>query len=113
QVLHRKARDRAFAQNLPHAFLDRWNELRGNRTADHIVDELETLAALERLDSQIHLAELTGAAGLLLVTMMAWRRARDRLFVWNARHVRLAAYAVALAHALEHHAQVQVAHPVQ
>ena len=70
-------------------------------------------AAIERLDAQIHLAELAGAAGLFLVAVMTFGRARDRLAIGNARRVRLAAHAVALAHAIEQHAQMQIAHAVE
>ena len=85
----------------------------GNRSAHHFVDELETLAALERLDAQEHLAELPRAAGLLLVPAVPFRLARDGLAIGNARRVRLHAHAVALRHALEQHAQVELAHAVQ
>ena len=36
------------------------------------VDELEAAAARQRLDAQEHLAELAGAAGLLLVPVVAF-----------------------------------------
>ena len=112
-VLQRIAGDRPFGQHLAHAFLDRRNELVGDRAADHLVDELESRAARQRLDSQVHLAELARAAGLLLVAAMAFRPARDGLAIGNARRMRLDVHAVALGHALEHHAQVQLAHAVE
>jgi hypothetical protein len=43
----------------------------GNRAALDVVDEFETGAALQRLDLQVHLAELAGAARLLLVPAMS------------------------------------------
>ena len=112
-VLQRVARDRAFAQHLAHSFFYRGNELVGNRAAHDLVDELEARAARERLDLEVHLAELARAAGLLLVAAMAFGRARDGLAIRNARRVRLDVHAVPLGHALEHHAQVQLAHAVE
>src|SRR5690606_34853402 len=69
-VLHREAGDRAAFERLAHAFLHGGNERTGNRAALHLVDEAESLAARQRLDAQEHLAELSGAAALLLVPMM-------------------------------------------
>ena len=40
------------------------------------IDELEAGAARQRLDAQVHLAELARAAGLLLVPVMAFGLAR-------------------------------------
>src|SRR6201982_71395 len=66
-ILDRKAGERALGQNLPDALLDGRNVLPRDRAPDHVVDELEARAASERLDAQVHLAELPGAAGLFLV----------------------------------------------
>ena len=57
-------------------------------------------AARERLDAQEHLAELPGAAGLLLVAVVALGRPRDRLAVRDLGRARLDLHAVALGHAL-------------
>ena len=113
QVLDREARERPFAEHLAHALLHRRDVLAGNRTAEDVVDELEAAAAPERLDAQVHLAELPGPAGLLLVPVMAVGRAGDRLAVRDARRVGLHVHPVALRHALEQHAQVQFAHAVE
>ncbi len=59
-------------RSLSHALLHGRDELAGNRTTHHFIDEFEPLAALERFDSQEHFAELTGAAGLFLVAAMAF-----------------------------------------
>ena len=84
-VLQRVAGDRALGQHLAHALLDRRDELARDRAALDLVDELEARAARQRLDAQEHLAELAGAAGLLLVAVMAFGRPRDRLAVGDAR----------------------------
>jgi hypothetical protein len=49
------------------------------------VDELEAGAARQRLDAQVHLAELAGAAALLLVAVVALGRPRHGLAVGDAR----------------------------
>ena len=75
-VLERVAGDGAAVQHLAHAFLDRRHELAGDGAALDLVDELEAAAARQRLDAQEHLAELAGAAGLLLVAMVAFGAGR-------------------------------------
>ena len=81
-VLQRIAGDRAAVQHLAHAFLHRGHELAGDGAALDLVDELEAAAARQRFDAQEHLAELAGAAGLLLVAVVAFGLAarwfRDR-----------------------------------
>ena len=81
QVLHRVAGDEARLQHAAHALLDRRDELVRDRAALHLVDELEALAARQRLDLEEHLAELAGAAGLLLVPAVAFGARRDGLAV--------------------------------
>ena len=58
-------------EHLLDALLHRRNELVRDHAALGLVDELEAGAARQRLDSQRHLAELAGAAGLLLVPVEA------------------------------------------
>ena len=68
----------------------------------------------QRLDAQVHLAELAGAAGLLLVAVMALGRTRDRLAIRDARRVRLALRRrSARVMRSSMHAQVQLAHAVE
>ncbi len=69
-------------------------------------------AARQRLDAQEHLAELAGAAGLLLVAVVALGRHRHGLAVGDARRPRVDLEAVDLAQPLEQHAQVQLAQAV-
>ena len=112
-VLDRKSGERPLAQHLTHALLHRREVLPGNRPAHHIVHELKARAAPERLDAQKHLAELSGAAGLLLVPAVSLGGPRDGLPVRDARRMSLDVHAVALGHALEQHAQVKLAHAVE
>src|SRR5689334_15600443 len=97
-VLQWKARHRAFDQRLANALLHCRDELARNRATDDFVHELETLAALERLDAQEHLAELPRAAGLLLVAAVSVRLPRDRLAIGDAWEVRPDVHAVTLSH---------------
>src|SRR6185437_4176542 len=112
-VLDGKSRDRPLGKDLAHTLLDRRDELARNGSAHHIVDELEPGASLERLDAQIHLAELAGTASLLLVPAVPLGWTHDRLPVGDARRMGLHVHAVAFGHALEQHSQVKVTHPVK
>ena len=60
------------------------NWLRHHAALD-LVQELEALAALERLEPQVHLAELAAPAGLLLVAVLVLGLALDGLAVGHAR----------------------------
>src|SRR5207247_604535 len=80
-VLHGIARDGALLEQIADAFFDGGDELAGDGAAEDFIDELEALAALERLDAQENFAELSGAAGLLLVAVVAFGVVQDRLFV--------------------------------
>src|SRR2546429_3594821 len=112
-VLDRKAGERALGEHLAHALLHRRDVLPGDRTAHHVVHELEARAAPECLDTQVHLAELPGAAGLLLVPAVSFGWSRDGLAVRDARRVGLHVHPVALGHALEQHPQVKFTHAVE
>ena len=63
----REAVEAAGRHRLLDALLHRGDELAGDRAADDLVDELEALAARQRLDPQERDAELAVATGLLLV----------------------------------------------
>jgi hypothetical protein len=82
-------------------------------STDHVVHELEARAALESLYAQKDLAELSRPTRLLLVPAVPVGGTHDGLAVRNARRFRLDVHAVALGHALEQHAQVQLAHAVE
>ena len=112
-VLQRKAGDRAAREHLLDALLHGRHELVGNHAALGLVDELEARAALARLHAQRHLAELAGAAGLLLVPVKALRLRGDRLAVRNARRARVDLELVLARHPLEDRPQVQVAQRAQ
>ena len=107
-VVHPVARDRARLEDLADPLLHRGNELRRDDPAHDVVDELEALPAPLRLDPQEDLAELPGAAGLLLVAVVPLGGGGDRLAVRDARRAGLHLDVVALLHPLEHHSKVQL-----
>ncbi|MCY1294133.1 hypothetical protein D9M68_575610 [compost metagenome] len=112
-VLHREAGQRPGGQRRAHALLHRGNELSGNHPAFHRIDEFEAGAARQRFDAQEHLAELAGAAGLLLVPRMAFGRVRGGLAVGDARRGGAHFQLVAAGQALQQVTQVQFAHATQ
>src|SRR6476646_2020466 len=65
------------------------NELTRNRAAEDVVDELELAAARERLELDLAVAELSVAAGLLLMASMRFGRRRDRFAIRNARKLQV------------------------
>ena len=108
-VLQRVAGDRSLAQHLAHPFLHGRYELRRNHAAHHLVDELETAAPGQGLDTQEHLAELARAAGLLLVPVMTLRLGGDGFPVGDGRQRRGHLDAVLLLYLVECIAQMQFA----
>src|SRR6185369_16637874 len=93
-VLERESRNRALGKRMADALLDRRDKLVRDRAADDVVDELEPAAARERLDPEVDLAELAGAAGLLLVAVVALGRARDRFPVGDRGRLGLHRHAI-------------------
>ena len=72
--------------------------------------ELETRASRQRLHAQKDLAELAGAASLLLVSMMTLGGCRDRLQIGDLRWVGADLYAELIPHSLHYEPQMQLAH---
>ena len=77
----REAEGAAVGHRLDDPFLDRWDELAGDRPAPDLVDELETVTSTERFHLEEADAELAVAPGLFLVPTFGIRGARDRLAV--------------------------------
>src|SRR5438309_166320 len=88
-ILQRIARNESAIKDTAHPFLHRRDELVRDRAAFYRVDELEALAARERLDPQVDLAELAGAAGLLLVAAVALGARADGLAERDRRRARV------------------------
>ena len=84
-VLHRVAGDKALGQYFAHAFFDGRNEVKRNGSALDFIDKLESFAAGQGFDTQIHFTELTGTARLFLVTRMTFGLAANRFTVRNGR----------------------------
>ncbi len=112
-ILHGIAGNCAAFQHLANAFFHGRNELIGDGASHNLVDKFETAFSRHGLYSKINLAELAGAAGLLLVAVMAFRRFGDGFAVRDARRLRVHLHIVLLRHLLEHDTQMQVARAVQ
>ena len=107
-VFNRVARDEAGRQNLAHAFFNRRDEVVGDDAALDLIDEFEALAAFERFDAQVDLAELSGAARLLLVAGMAFRRRGNGFAIGDRGSGRFNFKLEVGAHAVEDRAHVHV-----
>ena len=77
------------------AFLDRWNEVLRNGSAEDFIGELEFRAARKRLHADPAIAELAVAAGLFLVTALDLGLAADGFPIRNFRRVQRDVDAVA------------------
>ena len=88
-VLQAITRQRPLLQQLQHTLADGRLELSGNRPAEDVPAPLQRrlAAARQRLDFEVDLPELAGAAGLLLVAVVALRGNRNRLAVRNLRRL--------------------------
>ncbi len=80
-----------------------------HRAADHLLGELEALAARQRLDVEHDIAELPVAAGLLLVAAALDDRLADGLLVADRGWMRGDLDAEAVAQPLARHAQMHLA----
>ena len=112
-VLHRVTGDGALLEHLLDAFLHRGNELAGYRATHHLVGELEAGAPGQRFDFQEDFTELSRAARLLLVAMVAFGRAQDRLHVGDLWRSGGDVDAELVLHALHDDPQMQFAHASQ
>ncbi len=108
-ILHGIARDGAVCQDLDDAFLDGRQELPRDGLAEQGVDELEAASTLQRLYSQVHLAELPGPAGLLLVAVVSVGLGGDGLLVGDLRRLGVNVEVEPLSHLGQYYPQVQVA----
>ena len=111
-VDHRVAGDHAGFHRQPHAFFDRRDELARDRAALDHVDELEARTARQRLDLQMHLAELAGTAALLLVAELRLRRRADGFAEGDARRRGIDLDVIGLAQPFQQHPQMQLAQAV-
>src|SRR5204863_5264530 len=88
-ALDRRAGELAVLHRLLDALVHRWPEALLDHAADDLVDELVALALGQRLEHDLAVAELTAAAGLLLVAVPRARFLADRLEVRDVRLVQL------------------------
>ena len=112
-ILQRVPRDSALGYDFAHAFLHGGDELRRDDPAHHRVNELESFAPGQRFDPQEHFSELTRAAGLFLVPVVALRLADNRLAIGDGGQRRLQCNAVLVRHLVESDAHMQFADTAQ
>ena len=87
EVHHRVAGEEPAHPRFLDALLDGRHVLARDRAAEDVVDELEIAAARQRLDPDLAVAELSVAAGLLLVASVRLGRRGDRLAIRNPRRL--------------------------
>ena len=83
EIRHGKSREVAARGGIANALLDRRNPVFGDRPAENIVDELDALAALDRLHLDAAHAELAVAARLFFVLAFGVSLAANRFAVGN------------------------------
>ena len=111
-IHHRVARDGPAGHGIAHAlFHGRYVDTRDHAALDGI-DKLEARAARQRLDPQTHLAKLAGAAGLLLVAVVAFGGRGGGFSVGDAWRMRVELEAVLIAQPVHQQTQVQLAQAV-
>src|SRR5207248_2419802 len=92
---HREAGQVAISGSLDNAFLHGGDVVLGNRAAEDLVGEFEVPAARQRLHPDPTIAELSMAAGLLLVTPLHFSPPANRLAIRNLRSFQHDFHAVA------------------
>src|SRR6266852_585607 len=110
-VHHREARQHAAVERLDDAFLDRGVILLRDRAADDLVDELEALARLIRLDIDLGMAVLAATARLPDEAPDPVRLALDRLAVGNLRLADVGVDRKFAQHPVDDDLEVQLTHP--
>ena len=101
--------ERAACEPVDNALFHRADIVARHRAADHLLGELEALAARQRLDVEHDVAELAVAAGLLLVAAALDDRLADGLRVADRGRMRFDLDAEAIAQPLARHAQMHLA----
>ena len=84
-VENREARDHARGHDRVEAFFDARDEFLRHGAADDLGLELVARTLFIRLDLEDHAGELAGTTGLLLMRVIHFRRAGDRLAIGNLR----------------------------
>ena len=94
-------------------FLDRRDVFLRHRAADDLVLEHDAAVPLQRLEGDLHLGVLAGAAGLLLVRVGLGVRPGDRLAIRHLRCADVRIDAVFAAQPIDDDLQMQLAHAGQ
>ena len=106
----RIARDHAVLHGLLDALIHGGNERARDATAHDLVDELVLGAVEQRLDTQVAIAELAGAAGLLLMTALGGGHATDGLAIRNAQRNDVRGDLGTILKTVEQHGHLGLAH---
>ena len=108
QVDHGVARQHAVDAGFPQALLDGGEEVLGHRAAHDLLAELQGFA-LAGLEADPHVAELAGAAGLLLVTALLGHRLTDLLPVGHPGLGQLHVHVEAALELVHQHVHLDIA----
>src|SRR4051794_26710817 len=111
EVDDREADQRSGLGGLAHALLDRRDIFLGDVAALDLVDELDAAATLARLQRHLDLAELAGAARLLLVGVSELDRTRQGLAISDLRSADIGLDLELALHAVDEDLKVELAHP--
>ena len=112
EIDDREADQRARLGGLAHALLDRRDIFLRNVAALDLVEELEARSALAGNDLHLDLAELAGAARLLLVGVGELDRLREILAIGDLRSADVGLDLELALHAVDEDLEVELAHPL-
>src|SRR5690606_30616580 len=107
---HREACERTGRQNALDTLLNAGDVFLRNRTTNDLALEYEFLALWVRLEYDLDAGELTRTAGLLLVRVVDFRLAGDRLTVSNLRCTDACLNLELATHTVDENVQVKLAH---
>src|SRR5690606_33574039 len=107
---HREARKRTGRQNAFDTLLNAGDVFLRNRSTNDLALEYEILALWVRLEHDLDAGELTRTTGLLLVRVVDFRLAGDRLTVSNLRRTDVRFNLELTTHTVDDDVQVKLAH---
>ena len=110
-IHHRIAGQMTFHHCLPDPLLHRRDIIARNGAADNLIYKLKPFSARERLDFQPGIPVLPPSSRLLFVLALGAGRPFDGLFVGHLRGLKLYLGAVLSLELLDHHLDVELAHP--
>src|SRR5271156_1234931 len=91
-------------------FLDPWHIFLRHGATDHCVLKDKAGARRQRLEAELDASELAGTAGLLLVRVVDFGRAGDRLAIGDLRRTDIGAHFEFALHTIDDDLEMQLAH---